>query len=61
MKRYGCDLGLRLRDEFTQSEIKRFEKSPEEYKLDDRVDNYRGLETILNSELAALAKCLQIE
>lgn len=34
--------------------------SPEEYKIDPQVDHYRGLETILNSEVAALAKCLQI-
>lgn len=28
--------------------------------LDERVDYYRGISTILNSEVAALAKCLQL-
>ena len=58
LKRYGCDLGIKLKSEFTTSELKRFNDGPEEYELDDRVDCYRGISTIFNSEVAALAKCL---
>jgi len=60
LKRYGTNLGLQLKDEFSKSKIKRINTGPEEYKIDPRSDHYRGLETILNSEVAALAKCLQL-
>lgn len=60
LKKYGTDLGIRIHGEFTTTEIKRNECSPTEYEIDERVDYFRGIPTILNSELAAMAKCLQL-
>ena len=42
----------------SKSKKERAQVGPDEYEIDERVDCYRGIPTILNSELAALKKCV---
>lgn len=39
---------------------KKLQIGPKDYQIDPKIDYYRGIETILNSEVAALAKVIEI-
>lgn len=58
LKQVGCDLGVKCNQVDESAKLKKkLAVGPEEYKLSES-DYYRGLPTILNSEVAALAKAI---
>ena len=58
---HGFDLGVPVKEVDLEDEFARKAAiTPQQYKLTEN-DYYRGKPTILNSEVAALAKCLQLE
>jgi len=59
LKKFDFDLGVPISED-GQGDIldKALAIGPREYQLDPSCDYWRGVETILNSEVAALAKCL---
>ena len=59
---HGFQLGIPLKDIDREDEFQKKQNvQPKDYVLKPEVDFYRNKETILNSEVAALAKCLQLE
>ena len=58
---HGFDLGVPVVENALEAEFaKKAAITPQQYQLSEN-DYYRGKKTILNSEVAALAKCLQLE
>ena len=58
---HGYDLGVPVKQIDREDEFeKKMSVQPKDYELTEK-DYYRNKQTILNSEVAALAKCLQLE
>lgn len=60
IKKDGCDLKIKAKEDASVKLTKKLAIGPEEYKIDETKDYYRGIETILNSEVAALAKAIEL-
>ena len=61
LQSYGFDLGIQVSsiDESTNLQ-KKLAIGPSEYQIDETKDYYRGVSTILNSEIAALTKVIEL-
>ena len=60
LKDHGFDLGIPINKQDAETAFeKKANVKPQDYVLSE-LDYYRGVPTILNSEVAALAKCLEI-
>lgn len=59
--KYGCDLGIKI-NKVDQTDVinKKLQIGPKDYQINPEVDYYRGISTILNSEVAALARVIEI-
>jgi hypothetical protein len=59
LTKFDFDLGVPISD-IDQGDLltKKLAIGPDQYQLDPSKDYWRGVETILNSEVAALTKCL---
>ena len=61
LKAFGFDLGIKISQmDVADALEKKLKVGPEEYQLNAQTDYYRGIETILNSEVAAMAKVMQL-
>jgi len=59
IKKDGCDLKIKAKEDASVKLSKKLAIGPEEYNLSEK-DYYRGIETILNSEVAALTKAIEL-
>ena len=61
LKAFHYDIGIQIEQTDRSDDLmKKLKVSPEEYKLNPKEDYWRGVSTILNSEVAALTRVLQI-
>lgn len=61
LSKYGYDLGVPIKDvDMSDMLRKKLAVGPYDYKIDPEKDYYRGVPTMLNSEVAALTKALEI-
>ena len=59
LNKFGFDIGVKPSGKDVSDVInKKMQIGPEEYQIDPEKDYYRGVPTILNSEVAALTKAM---